>query len=198
MIVGYVERDQLPVRPGDRVVIPHGTRIRSTRPGEDDLRAKRTYTITAYRVDRRGDAYAVRKGHRLLSNPEVVWVGSGGYWVYVDINDVILPGHDRKIGDELEAGEPVVAHYFGPCELLFVGENVVAGKGLYTGSRVRAACDDAAIGHIQEFFGDEVDLADVPVRDPSAMHPWIVREMFARPRAEAPVVQVSRGGARRL
>lgn len=195
MIIGNAPKDLLPIKPGDTVIIPKGTLLRSTRPGESKFTARRTYRVQVKDIysgyDARHDAYALRKHHTLLRNPEVVWAGTGGYWTYADVNDVKLPGHEKTIGEEITAGEVFVTHDYGACEVLFCGAQIVAGKGFYTGERVRYA-DVTVRERVQEFFAtanvpaDDVDLEEIPARSHDALHDWVVRQLFARRAEDAP------------
>lgn len=133
MLLGYVPPDQLPVLAGQEVVIPRGTRIRSTHPRvHGDTFAKRTYRVRADHtisgMDRREDAYAIRKGFNLFENTKVRWAGTGGYWSEADINHVILPGHTEPLAREGTLREMIVertpAH---GLTLLFCEGDILAG-----------------------------------------------------------------------
>lgn len=78
----------LPIRPGQKVTIKKGTIVRSLGPAGIHP-AARTYTVVAHSVD--NGVHRHRNYHNELVdtvNPKIVWVGSGGYWCDVDINDV--------------------------------------------------------------------------------------------------------------
>lgn len=86
--LGYHDLHDLPVRQGQRVRIRKGTVIRSTKIGSLPFVAARTYVVVVRSLDT-GMAEFVHAGHvHPATNPRVVWVGSGGYWVSADINDV--------------------------------------------------------------------------------------------------------------
>lgn len=77
---GYVPETELPIRPGHRVLIPKGVKIRSTHPQRGTYISGRNMTVTIHHI---------LPGTSHYSNPKVVWAGSSGYWCEVDINDVI-------------------------------------------------------------------------------------------------------------
>jgi hypothetical protein len=68
------------------VIIPRGTFIRTTGP-KSKYKAGKTYKV---KVDHyiSGTQYEESYGYR-IENPEVRWVGTGGYWHGVDINDIL-------------------------------------------------------------------------------------------------------------
>ena len=74
---------------GDQVRIKKGARRRSTNPklrGVGDI-VPRDFTVTVH------DAYAgfaCPHGNEPLTNPTIHWAGAGGYWYWVDANDVEL------------------------------------------------------------------------------------------------------------
>ncbi len=84
---GY--NDVLPVKKGDTVVIPQGALIKTV--GRRIRAASQTYQIRVHHVFCGSN---LPKGHpqhdpsRPVRNPKVVWLGLGGYWSEVDINDV--------------------------------------------------------------------------------------------------------------
>ena len=77
--LGYNDIERLPIKMGDTVTIPKGTPIRTTSPRRKII-AGRDYPIVVADVDPGCD----HPGH--FCNPEIVWVGRGGYWYYADIN----------------------------------------------------------------------------------------------------------------
>jgi hypothetical protein len=94
--IGYHEPSSLPVRAGDIVTIPRGTKIRTTRPGAankvktagrtyrvkvDHVLTGRTVSVHVARADR-GETPGPKEP------PSIRWAGTGGYWFEVDINDV--------------------------------------------------------------------------------------------------------------
>jgi len=73
---GYIPRDELPIKQGDRVTIKKGTLVRNVNKGTAP--AGRNYKVTIHHFI---------SGSR-HSPTMVVWPGSGGYWSECDINDV--------------------------------------------------------------------------------------------------------------
>jgi hypothetical protein len=81
---GYVPKEQLPIKPGDKVHIPKGAIVQSTNPRRVKEPSKRSQVITVHHI---------LSGYRDEYPPKVCWAGSGGYWSEVSINDVeILTG----------------------------------------------------------------------------------------------------------
>lgn len=80
---GFVPSHKLPLRPGDRVVIPKGIPFKSTHPQKGSGVTGRTYTVE---INHLLNGYRVESGRDL--NPEVRWAGAGCYWKWVDINDI--------------------------------------------------------------------------------------------------------------
>ena len=78
---GYNRLEKLPVKRGDTVTIPKGTLIKTTSPKEM-ISAKKDYRVVVAAVDQ-GCDYPEH-----FCNPEIVWVGRGGYWYRADINDI--------------------------------------------------------------------------------------------------------------
>ncbi len=95
---GYHEERDLPVKRGDLVTIPKGTRIRTTMPAKDKAGyqtkiAGRTYQVKVNHIlngvtltEEFARSHGVTAGP--TRNPSVRWPGSGGYWFEVDINDI--------------------------------------------------------------------------------------------------------------
>lgn len=89
MMIGYTEN--LPIKGGDKVRIKKGTMIRTIMTVKLEKIAGRTYTIkVAYTTPgknypkddpRHNESYVVE-------NPKVAFLGAGGYWYEVDMNDV--------------------------------------------------------------------------------------------------------------
>ena len=73
---------ELPIQRGDRVCIKAGAEIRTTHP-KGPRTSARAYYVTVHDVSPGYDCpgYAIRK-------PEIVWVGSGSYWFYTDMENV--------------------------------------------------------------------------------------------------------------
>lgn len=80
MHVGPFSAEQF--RKGQRVRIRAGARVRSTNPKARQVQATRARVVTVFSIDR---GYVCDDGVR---NPEVCWVGTGGFWCYADLNDV--------------------------------------------------------------------------------------------------------------
>jgi len=113
--VGY--QKDLPIKPGDQVVIPKGTLVKTMHPGRASYvtaRAQRVkvnhmmpgcswhYSMIGEREARdfglnldtlqelrRTDGVKYMDSYHHVSNPAVVWAGTGGYWCEVDINLVL-------------------------------------------------------------------------------------------------------------
>jgi hypothetical protein len=90
--LGYYEHlSDLPIKRGDRVRILKGAIVYSMRP-KGTKAAGRNFTVTVVSV---GCGQNFPEGHPRhdktypVRNPEVTWVGSGGYWQSADINDVV-------------------------------------------------------------------------------------------------------------
>lgn len=74
---------------GDIVRLRKGTRYRSMKSRDDEI-VGRTYSITVHRADQ-GFTDNLHKEHKsVVTKPKIVWAGAGGYWCYVDIDDVEL------------------------------------------------------------------------------------------------------------
>ena len=95
--LGFHEAVSLPIKPGDTVTIGKGTKIRKT-DGKGWRLAGRTHKVRVHHIlpgctkierwpdDPKADKDGFVTSH--LSNPFVVWAGSGGYWTEADINDI--------------------------------------------------------------------------------------------------------------
>lgn len=94
---GFHENEDLPIKRGDVVTIPKGTKISTTMSNKREKIAGRTFKVkvdhvlngssTSERVwDATWDTYVEVRTH--VNNPSVRWAGEGGYWHEVDINDV--------------------------------------------------------------------------------------------------------------
>jgi hypothetical protein len=84
--IGYHENlSTLPIQKGDTILIKKGTKYHSTRDGDYHIAGK-SYKV---KVDHliHGAQYTERD-QKIVKNSEATWVGSGGYWCRVDINDV--------------------------------------------------------------------------------------------------------------
>lgn len=77
---------------GDRVRIKAGAKIWGTHPQyrNGGRHISRSRVVSVWRLD---EGYTPAEGDVLrhthaLRNPQVCWVGTGGYWFYADVNDV--------------------------------------------------------------------------------------------------------------
>jgi len=115
--VGYCPNQKLPFGPGAMVIIPKGTTFTSTHPQKHSGVTKKTMKIRVnhilpgceipesekeYRrnhgrnvddlktkeVERKYPWGILKETVYVVSNPEVRWAGTGGYWFGVDINAV--------------------------------------------------------------------------------------------------------------
>lgn len=96
--VGYHEVAALPFKKGDRVTIRKGVTIRTTHPQRSpSYQAGRTYKVTIHHMmsgssDTKHEwNEATRKYDEVRvprDNPAVEWVGEGGYWCWVDLNEI--------------------------------------------------------------------------------------------------------------
>jgi len=82
---GYFPKEELPIKPGDKVIIPMGIKIKSLHPKKKEYVSRRKQTIEVNHI-----LSGVTTGNLPKSNPKVCWAGSGGYWCEVDINDLPL------------------------------------------------------------------------------------------------------------
>jgi hypothetical protein len=91
---GYHPVESLPIKRGDRVTIPKGTKIHTTRPKlkEREKVAGCTYHVTVDHVMPGSAPYTPYHGRPEdtlpAKNPSIRWAGKGGYWEEVDLNDV--------------------------------------------------------------------------------------------------------------
>jgi len=85
---GYNNPKDLPVQPGDMVTIPKGTVVRMTAPHKRKRVAKKTYQIKVDHILPGSNTCLVGGKFSKSSNPTVRWLGIGGYWQEVDINDI--------------------------------------------------------------------------------------------------------------
>lgn len=82
-IEGTYDLTTLPFKRGDYVTIPKGTVIHTTSPIGEKV-AGRTLKVKIAHIYNGYPACGGTPGR----NPVVEWVGAGGYWHRVDINDV--------------------------------------------------------------------------------------------------------------
>jgi len=81
---GYCEH--VPYNRGEHVCIPKGTVV--TYKGEEKT-IKRTRTVIVEHVHQGTNQYRYREDDVIpMTNPTIVWAGSGGYWVTCDINQL--------------------------------------------------------------------------------------------------------------
>jgi ribosomal protein L27 len=86
--IGYHEdKSTLPIKKGNIVLIKKGTKFHSTRDGQYHTAGK-TYKIKVFDLYKGAQWMENHEEGEVVHNPEVVWVGSGGYWHRADINDV--------------------------------------------------------------------------------------------------------------
>jgi len=84
--IGYFQdKSLLPFKSGDIIIIPKGTRYHSMKDGEWHIAGK-SYKVKINHI-LCGCQYTER-GEMFITNPEVSWAGSGGYWHRCDINNV--------------------------------------------------------------------------------------------------------------
>lgn len=86
--VGYHPTDTLPIQPGHKVVIPAGVVVKSTNPSKREYITIRKQTIKVNHTICGSIALPWDKDGQTF-NPTVNWAGTGGYWCWVDINDVL-------------------------------------------------------------------------------------------------------------
>ena len=76
-LIGYIQFDQLPLKTGQTVTIKKGTMVKQVCKAAKP--AGKTFTV---KIDHFISGCST-------SNTKVRWVGSGGYWNEVDINEVL-------------------------------------------------------------------------------------------------------------
>jgi len=88
---GY--QDTLPLKGGDKVRLPRGIRRGSTRPKERGIvhHTGLSYTVTVNHTLCGTNALL---GSTVKTDPQVRWVGSGGYWFDANINEVLVEVQD--------------------------------------------------------------------------------------------------------
>ena len=104
---GRIDLDTLAIKQGDIVTIRKGVMVHTHKGIKP---AGRTFKVKIYRFD---NGYVMpteeveyRKRHgkdvtQTVFNPHIVWPGSGGYWCWVDLNDV--PEAVLKVSDPIPA-----------------------------------------------------------------------------------------------
>jgi uncharacterized protein YjlB len=83
--IGYHKTVTLPIKKGDMVIIPKGTKYHSMKDGKYHTAGK-SYKVKVDHV--LCGAQWMDRDKEIIQNPEVSWAGSGGYWHRADINDV--------------------------------------------------------------------------------------------------------------
>jgi len=80
----------LPFGRGSRVRIRKGAIIRSTKPGtpREGVPAKTTHVVTVHDIHCGFASTWGSLGEEKVRQPAVNWAGDGGYWRWVDANDV--------------------------------------------------------------------------------------------------------------
>lgn len=96
---GYLSRLQMPVKKGDIVVIPAGTRVKTMHPQRDFYTLKRRQRVKVHHV-----LGGFTDGDK-VTPPVVCWAGAGGYWCEVDINDVIPRSFPQVTAKSSETSE---------------------------------------------------------------------------------------------
>lgn len=84
-LLGFWDKEKLPIKKGYRVQIRKGVRVHSMKDGERKP-AGRNYWVTVDHI--LSGSHYLERGKMIIKNPEVRWAGSGGYWNSVDINEI--------------------------------------------------------------------------------------------------------------
>jgi hypothetical protein len=82
---GYWDIEALPIKAGDTVIIRKGTSYWSVKDGARRIAGK-TYFVKCDHVITGSMGSSIHSC--AVTNPEVIWAGSGRYWCRADINDV--------------------------------------------------------------------------------------------------------------
>ena len=86
--LGFVPKEDLPVKAGDTITILRGTRVVCHRL-KIDRRAGRTYKVVVDHILSGVSDWDPDHDFRVpRQNPRIRWAGTGGYWFEVDINHV--------------------------------------------------------------------------------------------------------------
>lgn len=93
--IGCFQLDSVKV--GDMVKLPKGLELKTTHPSIKGP-VKRDRTVKVHRVVEGYTNDLENPLKALVSNPKVEWVGSGGYWYWADIDDVILMPTEAQQG----------------------------------------------------------------------------------------------------
>lgn len=78
---------ELPLKRGDIVTIPKGTKIQTTMPNAREKIAGRTYKVKIHDVYP-GFTDTSYRGKTRSVPPRVVWPGEGGYWHEANLSDI--------------------------------------------------------------------------------------------------------------
>lgn len=80
---------EIPFKKGDVVTIPKGAKYTTTKtPGVQETKCARK--ITVFTVDNGCNTYTNHREETFPPrNPRIIWVGGGGYWCDIDINEIV-------------------------------------------------------------------------------------------------------------
>lgn len=84
--IGFHDKENLPIKRGDVVIIRKGTKYHSMRDGFWH-RTKKNHTVKVDHI--LTGCQFFENGREVITNPEVSWAGRGRYWCRADINDVV-------------------------------------------------------------------------------------------------------------
>lgn len=107
--IGYQKEAVLPIQPGMTVIIPRGTKVKSTNPSRREYVTKCARKVRVHHLlpgcnipdydyhryysdSKYANAPSIKTDwgtQYAITNPSVCWPGTGGYWCEVDINDVM-------------------------------------------------------------------------------------------------------------
>lgn len=92
--IGYHhDLKSLPIKRGDIITIKKGAPLYSMKYMKKYI-AKKTYKV---KVSHLQHGMQYMDGHeKIVENTSVAWAGSGGYWSWIDINEVIEPKIEFK------------------------------------------------------------------------------------------------------
>ena len=92
--VGYCPDETLPFERGQFVMIPKGTKIRSTNPARRETVAGRPYRVRIHHfmpgMTITPDTCREHETPGPKATPQIGWPGAGGYWCEADVNDVLV------------------------------------------------------------------------------------------------------------
>jgi hypothetical protein len=78
----YTRKAQLPIQKGDKVKLPKGIDVHTTHTKKNYM-TKRSTTITVF------DVAPEWQNDGQIHPADICWVGSGGYWCYTNMSNVI-------------------------------------------------------------------------------------------------------------